>query len=222
MERKNKKIFGLTPFRWLLVLAGIGLACWLCFADTGITKESVTEWGKGLPAVWFVVAFLVLPLVGFPISVLLVIAGMRFGFTWGMLLATVGIFLHNIAAYWLVHGKLREKFSKKLQDRGYELPKLTKKNQVWFTVIFASVHGPPYTAKIYLLALTEVSFRIYLWVGAPVYILFCVIPVGAGSSALAVNPWWLYGALVAMMAMGFLGQWLAKRYGNKEKEGKDA
>lgn len=215
MERKTKSILGLSPSKWLLVLAGIGVACWLVFADHGITKEQVTEYGKGVPAVWFVVAFLFLPLAGFPISVLLVIAGIRFGFWWGMALATVGIFFHNVAAYHLIHGKLRKRFSRALQKRGHKLPALTRRNQVWFTALFASIHGPPYAAKIYLLALTEVKFRVYLWVGAPVYVLFCVIPIGAGSSALAVNPWWLYGALAAMMGMTFLGHWLAKRYGKR-------
>ncbi|RYD17504.1 MAG: DedA family protein [Verrucomicrobiaceae bacterium] len=218
MERKTEKFLGLSPLNWLLVLAGIGVACWLAFGNHGITKEQVTEYGKRIPAAWFVAGFLVLPMVGFPISVLLVIAGMRFGFWWGMSLAAVGIFLHNAAAYWLVHGKLRERFRGMLERRGYKLPELTKANQVWFTVLFASVHGPPYAAKIYLLALTEVSFRVYLLVGAPVYILFCVIPIGAGSSALAVNPWWLYGALAAMMGMTFLGQWLAKRNGKRTQQ----
>lgn len=218
MQRKTDKFLGLAPWKWLLVLAGIAAVCWLVFADHGITKEQVTEYGKGVPAVWFVVAFLLLPMVGFPISVLLVIAGMRFGFGWGMGLAAVGIFLHNIAAYQLVHGKLRERFSRALKKRGHKLPALTRRNQIWFTALFASIHGPPYAAKIYLLALTEVKFRVYLWVGAPVYILFCVIPVGAGSSALAVNPWWLYGALAAMMAMTFLGQWLARKYGKRTQQ----
>lgn len=205
-------------WKWLLIIAAMAVVCWLVLADHGITKEMVLEYGKSVPAFWFVTAFLVLPLLGFPISVLLIIAGMRFGFVWGMMLATAGIFLHNIVAFWLVHGRLREKFSGALEDRGYKLPKLTKKNQMWFTALFASIHGPPYTAKIYLLALTEVSFRVYLWIGAPVYIVFCVVPVGAGSSALSVNPWWLYGALAAMMAMTFLGQWLAKKYGRKTEE----
>ena len=42
--------------------------------------------------------------------------------------------------------------------------------------------------KLYLLALTNIPFRIYLGVGPPVYIHFCLIPVGAGSSVRTLNP----------------------------------
>lgn len=59
--------------------------------------------------------------------------------------------------------------------------------------------------KLYLLALTNIPFRIYLGVGPPVYILFCLIPVGAGSSVRTLNPVWIYAALGGMTAASLLG-----------------
>lgn len=208
-----------TEFRkhWgklLVMLILVAACCWL-FTDGGKeTREMLTEQVRNLPTFWFIVAYALLPVVGFPLSPLLVLAGVKFGFWQGMGVAAGGVFIHHLIVYPLVHGALRRRVSERLAKSDYSIPTPAEKNHLWFTAVFASIHGPPYAIKLYLLALTEVKFRVYLWVGAPVYIIFCVIPVGAGSSSIAVNPLWLYGGLIGVMAMAFLGKWLAGK-GNK-------
>ncbi|GAA5126490.1 TVP38/TMEM64 family protein [Luteolibacter yonseiensis] len=195
----------------LLVFLVLAAACGWLFTEGGKeTREMLTEQVRNLPAFWFIVAYALLPVAGVPLSPLLVLAGVKFGFWQGMAVAAAGIFIHHVIAYHLVHGGLRRRVSERLERSSYSIPTPDAKNHVWFTAVFASVHGPPYAIKLYLLALTEVSFRVYLWVGAPVYIIFCVVPVGAGSSAISVNPLWLYGGLAAVMLLAFLGKWLGK------------
>ena len=57
-----------------------------------------------------------------------------------------------------------------LQDRlvkwGHKIPAVLDRGQVGFTALFAAIHGPPYFVKLYLLALTNIPFRIYLGVGS--------------------------------------------------------
>lgn len=195
----------------LIFLILTAACCWL-FTDGGKqTREMLTEQVRNLPAFWFIVAYALLPVVGIPLSPLLVLAGVKFGFPQGMAVAAGGIFIHHFIAYHLVHGRLRQRVKDRLAQSKYSIPTPEEKNHVWFTVIFASIHGPPYAIKLYLLALTEVRFRVYFWVGAPVYIIFCVIPVGAASSAIAVDPLWLYGGLAGVMGLAFLGKWLGGR-----------
>ena len=174
----------------------MALAGWLFLHRAEISRDSVMAYGKGLPAFAFIAAFLVLPLLGFPITVFLVLAGIRFGLAGGMAISAVAIVGHHLAAYPLAR--------KWFKDRG----------QVGFTAIFAAIHGPPYFVKLYLLALTNIPFRIYLGVGAPIYILFGLIPVGAGSSVRTVNPVWIYAALGALTAASLLGYVLKKRIKN--------
>lgn len=196
----------------LLVFLILAVACCWLFTDGGKeTREMLTEQVRNLPAFWFIVAYAILPVVGIPLSPLLVLAGVKFGFWQGMAVAALGVFIHHVIAYHLVHGGLRRRVKDRLAKSNYSIPAVDEKNHLWFTAVFASVHGPPYAIKLYLLALTEVSFRVYFWVGAPVYIIFCVVPVGAGSSAISVNPLWLYGGLAGVMGLAFLGKWLGTR-----------
>lgn len=196
----------------LLVFLILAVACCWLFTEGGKqTRDMLAGQVRNLPAFWFIVAYAILPVVGIPLSPLLVLAGVKFGFGQGMAVASLGIIIHHLIAYPLVHGRLRRRVRDRLAKGKYPIPTLDEKNHLWFTAVFASIHGPPYAIKLYLLALTEVRFRVYLCVGAPVYIIFCIIPVGAGSSAFAVNPLWLYGGLVGVICLAFLGKWVGKK-----------
>ncbi|MEK7953273.1 hypothetical protein [Luteolibacter soli] len=198
--RQHKKLVAA-----FFLLAAAGAVLW-SYRDH-VDRESIVAFAEGLPLGLYLAALLVLPLVGFPISPLLAVAGIRFGFAGGMALATGVMFLHNIAAFRLTHGWFRERLRNRLARAGYAVPSIDPKHQVWFTALFAAIHGPPYAAKLYLLALTDVPLRIYLWAGAPIYALFCVIPVGAGSAVDTLKPWVIYvlvGTSVALLAVGVL------------------
>jgi len=54
-----------------------------------------------------------------------------------------------------------------------------------------------------------------IWVGAPVYIVFCVILVGAGSAVTTFDITWIYVVLGGFTAVWLIGYFLNRRY--KEK-----
>ena len=194
---------------WVVVA---GLLGWLLYANReSINKEAIIAYGKSLPAVWFVLAFLILPLVGFPLSIFLILAGIRFGLGWGMAVTTACIYFHHLAGYWISHSYLNERLRRLAEKRGHKVPEIDEGNRVWYTILFASVHGPPYAFKLYLLALTGVPFRIYCWVGGTVYILFCFIPVGAAAAAVHMDVTWIYVGIVVISAGVLLGKWIRKR-----------
>ena len=168
----------------LLVLA----AAWFIHANReNLSRESIMAYGESLPASWLIVAFAILPMLGFPISILLVLLGVRFGFTQGMVICALGLAAHHITGYFAVHGALRNRIHEKLKAHGYELPRLGGKNPAWLTLLFAAIHGPPYTLKVYLPALTEIPFRIYFWVGVPVHLAFSAIAIAADESSLFIH-----------------------------------
>lgn len=204
----------------IAMVMAVALGVWIYHLNGGeFSREAIVAYGKSVSPGWFIAGFFILPLVGFPISVLLVLAGVKFGLWGGMALATAGVFFHNIVAYQLVHRWFRERFSRWLEKSGHKVPDMSGQNQIWFTVLFATVHGPPYALKLYLLALTNVSFSIYLWAGAPVYALFCLVPVGAGSAVMHVNTTLLYGVVIGITVIALLGKWLSSR---KAKQAGDA
>lgn len=200
----------------LLVFVLLGSALyWFVLRQSGLSMEQLTAKVKELPAGWFVAAFLVLPLVGVPISPFLILCGVRFGFLAGMAVASAAILVHNFLAFHIVHGRLRRWIGRRLRHRGHKIPSPGERNHAWFTILFVGVQGPPYAAKLYLLALTDVPFRFYFWLGVPIYIFFGIIPVGAGSSAVAVNPLWAYAGIFGITGLVFLIRYLRKRMGGQ-------
>ncbi len=200
----------------IVLLAGGG--CWYLSQQGGVSMERITAYVRALPAGWFIVAFLFLPLAGVPISPFLIICGVRFGFAAGMGVAAAAILVHNFLAFHLVHGRFKQWMSERLTRRGHKIPSPKEKNQAWFTILFVGFQGPPYAVKLYLLALTEIPFRIYFWLGAPIYIFFGLIPVGAGSSAVAMNPLWAYAGVFGIMGVIFLIRYLRKRISRKARD----
>jgi hypothetical protein len=95
--------------------------------------------------------------------------------------------------------------------KGHKVPKVGEDSPIWFTILFTSVHGPPYTFKLYLLALTDVPFKIFCYVGAPVYIAFCFLPVGAAAAAVHMDVTWLYVAVAVISAGAIAWKYWKKR-----------
>ncbi len=196
-----------------LLLALVGWFLWEHRAD--LSRETLVNRGRELHAAWFIAAYFILPVFGFPISILNLLAGVRFGMGGGMLLISGGTIFHHIAAYRITHGWLREPVRAWLEKTGRGIPPIRKDHQVLLTAIFAAIHGPPYAPKLYLLALADIPFRIYLWVGAPIYILFCLVPVGAGSAVTDFSPKWLFALSALSIVMVLLGWWLKRRFGSE-------
>lgn len=82
-----------------------------------------------------------------------------------------------------------------------------------FTALVAIVRGPPFFAKLYLLALTDIPFRTYFRVGVPIYILFSLVPVGTGAALLDFDPFWISTLVALATALALAGFWLRRRFG---------
>lgn len=193
----------------LTVVVAASVLIW-AFHDDLDAKRWI-DYGNTLPIPVLLAAFLVLPVLGAPISVFLILAGMRFGVVNGMFVSTLCIFFHNAVAYKITHSTFRRPLLRWLERRGRKIPPIKKERQALYTGIFAAVHGPPYVLKIYLLALADIPFRIYLWVGATVYSVFALLPVAAGATATRIEPAWLVALVVGVGVLTCGIQWLARR-----------
>lgn len=193
-----------------LILAAL-LAYLLIHHRDDLTRESLIRYGRSLPAGLFILAFFALPLIGAPISIFLVLVGIRFGFAWGVALAAAAILFHHGIAFLISHTLFKGRLKRWIEGRGHSIPVIQPENRIWLTAVFAAVHGPPYFLKLYSLALTDIPFRIYLTVGAPVYLLFALVPVGAGSAAVHVDVTWLYVAIGGLSLSYPLIRYLRKR-----------
>jgi uncharacterized membrane protein YdjX (TVP38/TMEM64 family) len=162
------------------------------------------------PAV-LIVAFMLCPLLGAPISIFLIATGLRFGFPMGVLVTICSLVVHHLIAFRIAHGRWRKSVQSKIARKGRKIPELAPEHQAGWTALFAAVAGPPYAIKLYLLALTNIRFRIYIGVGVPVYTLCSMPALTAGALAGRFNGWWFSLAGVVIAAGVLTTRLLRKR-----------
>ncbi len=141
------------------------------------------------------IAFLllvVLPLVGFPASVLHVAAGVRFGIPLGLALVWLSILLQLLASYALVHWR-RRFFERRFK---WIRAKIPKGSHVPVTVFTMLIPGAPYFAQNYTLPLIGVPLRIFLGICLPMHSARSAIAVIFGGQSHQLTP----GRILLMLA----------------------
>lgn len=124
-----------------------------------------------------------LPLVGFPISLVYLMAGARFGPWLGLPVVILVTAVHLVGTYWITRSFLRGPLERFLARRRYRLPHIPAGEYGSVCLLAALVPGPPYFARNYLLALTDIPFRIYFWVCLSVYVVRSVVAIMIGDLA---------------------------------------
>jgi len=211
----------------LLVLAGV--VCWLVVAYDGAydpvggLKSVVSHFvqvarSENTSPVAFVVLMAVLPILGFPISLFLVAAGLKFGLLGGLVVSAATMPIHLVAAYLLAGRLLRDPIRRLARKVGYDPPRIPASSAGTFTFVFFAIPGIPYTLKNLLLPLGGVSFRLYFITGWIVQWVMGIPFMGVGDSVARMNPYVL-GGFAALLLIGYLVvRWVRSRYGHIVEE----
>jgi uncharacterized membrane protein YdjX (TVP38/TMEM64 family) len=176
-----------------------------------LTLENLHQFGTALPTWLFLPAYFVLPLLGFPISVLLLASGLKYGFTISIMIASVGMAFHLFAAWHIAHGYLRRRLEAWLSHTRFDLPTIPQLHQVWFIALFVTLPGLPYVVKLYSLALTNLPFRRYMIMAWFFHVLHSAIFIGLGAAAGKVDSKLMIGMAILTVLMFAIASWL-KRY----------
>jgi uncharacterized membrane protein YdjX (TVP38/TMEM64 family) len=148
----------------------------------------------------------ILPLLGFPVSVLHVTAGIRFGVARGLALVALSILIQLLASYGLVHWR-ETYFQRKFRKIRTEIPSGAHAAVTLFTLLLP---GVPYFAKNYVLPVIGVPLRTYLMWGFPIHVVQSVIAVVLGDqSDHLTSP--RVVAMVGYYAVTLAGSWWAFR-----------
>jgi uncharacterized membrane protein YdjX (TVP38/TMEM64 family) len=128
-----------------------------------------------------VVAFallVVLPLAGFPASILHVAAGIRFGIVLGLALVSLSILIQLLASYALVRlWKQRFESSRWIKKIRERIPKGAHASVCVFTVLLP---GAPYAAVNYTLPLIGTPLRTFILCAWPLHTLRSTVTVAFG------------------------------------------
>ena len=129
----------------------------------------------------------VLPVGGFSIGLVYLIAGIKFGPVFGGLAVAGATAVHLIASHWICQTVLRGPLQRFLKRRNHSLPHAPEGEHVSVAAMAALVPGLPYFARNYLLALTDVPLRVYFWVCLPIYVIRSYMVILLGDIGMDVN-----------------------------------
>lgn len=200
----------------LLVLAVLAVliaaaAAIIYFQDTGALLERLRRYLEQTPGWIFAVLTLVLPMLGVPISLFLVLAGAKFGPLYGLLLLAALLPLQLAAMYYLGRKPARGAVDWLLGHTKYEMPNPPEKNRLLYTVTVVFLPGLAYTLKCYGLAMAGIPFRTYIGVSWPGHFLMGLPFVVLGGAVNRLNPWLLAGGAAALVALYLLVHTVTRR-----------
>ncbi|MCL7489622.1 MAG: VTT domain-containing protein [Desulfobulbaceae bacterium] len=213
MRKKNKSdatpvITKMTIVWFLIIVCAVFLASIFFSANpAGLAAKYLSSDTNS-----FVFAGLmaVLPLAGFPISIFLVLVGMVYGITGGILLTGVVMLFHMIMTYYLVHSLFRPLINRMMQKFDVEIPQLPGKDKKGLAFLFMIAPGLPYSVKNYLLALTELPFLQYLLIAWLAQFGFSIPFIVLGKSMVEKNLLVLLLVVLVLLA-GYLLLWRLQR-----------
>jgi uncharacterized membrane protein YdjX (TVP38/TMEM64 family) len=146
-----------TPLRLVVAAVVVALiAAFFFFRETfnlASLHDRAGEFNGGL----VFLGLTVLPLFGFPVSVLHAMAGAKFGLPLGMTLVGVSLAIQLAASYGIVR-LAPDFFARRFDWLRRKLPPATHRSLTLFTVLLP---GAPFFAQNYTLAVVGVPFRIF-------------------------------------------------------------
>jgi len=129
---------------------------------------------------------LVLPLVGFSISVVYLVIGLRFGPAVGLMCVAVLSFFHVLLSHLLVRGTLRRPVEAWLERHRDRIPALPTGEERHLVALVVLAPVLPYTLRLYVLALSGISLRTCLAVSVPLFTVRSAVTLFIGD--LGANP----------------------------------
>lgn len=167
--------------RALLVLSVLGA---LSFFWSQLDIADLHARAKSLSGLGVIAAITFLPLVGFPVSWLHLIAGVRFDFLGGMLVVAVTSVLHHVLGWALVRILPARFFSRLAPWR----EKLRGAGHRDATLLCCLLPGMPYTVQLYLMPVIGVPFRLMFGLSAALHTARAVVTILFGDISDDLTP----------------------------------
>ena len=172
MTRQRKNI-------WLALtlVAMVVIAAALTFAgDIGNLLVQVKDFvlNPNAHTGWYLVALIFLPLFGIPVSLFCIMAGVKFGFGWGMVVIGIAMAGHMLLSYAAMHSYIKPIVKRFLDQRGYKAPTLDNASQINWAVGLVALPVLPYLVKNVLVASGTLPLRTYMMINWPLQLLHAV------------------------------------------------
>jgi len=169
---------------WRTWLIGLPLIVGFYLLSRAIDLDTVHAYADRLNGFVAFALLTILPLLGFPVTILHVTAGIKFGRSLGLTLVAVSILLQLLASYGLVHWR-RKFFARKFKDAREKIPAGAHGPVTLFTLLLP---GVPYFAKNYVIPVIGVPLRTFLAWSLPIHVARSAVSVIFGDESNDLTP----------------------------------
>jgi uncharacterized membrane protein YdjX (TVP38/TMEM64 family) len=138
-----------------------------------------------------------LPVAGFPIVIVYLVAGARFGPVLGGVVVAAVTAVHLLLTHAVARGALRGPIERWVERRHKRLPDIPADEHAAIALIAGLVPGLPYVVRNYLLAFSGVRLRTYFWICLPIYVARSYVTILLGDLTTAPSG----GRLVLLLAI---------------------
>lgn len=197
-------IFGIS---WRTIVIGALVLIGIAVLSQRIDIDDVHEYASRLNPIAAFALLTVLPLLGFPVTVLHVAMGIRFEAPLALTLVAISIVLQLLASFALVH-TFRAKFARRLDQVRQRIPRTAHGSMCLFTMLLP---GVPYFAKNYVLPLLGVPLRTYLLVCAPIHIIRSSVAIMLGDQSDDLTPGRIVGLAIYFSLTLLASWWMFRR-----------
>lgn len=197
----------LTPKQYLLFGLGVLALTGVLFLYGRIDIEAIHAKADGMNGFVVFAAMVILPLCGFPVSVVHAVAGLRFGVALGCALVALATCLQLVTAYALVR-LMPGFFERKLEPLRKRLPEGAHTPVTLFTMLLP---GVPYFSQIYVLPLIGVPLGTFLTWGVPINVARSVVGVTFGHICDKLTPLSIAGFAAYLVGILLLCSWAFRR-----------
>lgn len=135
--------------------------------------DEMNVWVSDKNPAYYILLVALCPLVGFPVSPFLMVAGVFYGYTMGTLWAMCGITLSNVIGYWIGGYGFRDQVEKFLLKRTTKIPEIPQQHTKRVIILLRLTPGFPLFAQNYLLGFARVPFKEFFWLS----LLLNIIPI---------------------------------------------
>jgi len=157
------------------------------YLRTDFDLEALTRRIASFDSITVFLLMALLPVAGFSVAVVYLVAGIKFGPVMGGVAVAAATAVHLMLTHWICRTVLRQPLQRFLKKRNHALPHAPEGENGSVAAMAALVPGLPYFARNYLLALTDVPFRIYFWVCLPIYVVRSYIVILVGDLGTDLN-----------------------------------
>jgi uncharacterized membrane protein YdjX (TVP38/TMEM64 family) len=174
---KNRRALWTVATVTVVVIAAVALI--LLYTD--LSWANVTDWIHRVDPVVALPLMAVLPIFGFPIAIVYLFAGARFGPIGGGLVVAVITAIHLAGTHLIANSFLRNPLRRWIERKHQHLPEIPEDEHAPVCLIASLVPGLPYFVRNYLLALGGVKLRYLFMVCLPIYIARSYVTILLGN-----------------------------------------